>query len=90
MKTDIGKRLICSNIYGAVIQQIEPEHLSMVPIPDAPKEIKEKIHNLIVQSFDLRDESNELIDEATNLLIEELKLPSISEMKKAVLKILQM
>lgn len=86
MKTDIGKRLICSNIYGAVIQQIEPEHLSMVPIPDAPKEIKEKIHNLIVQSFDLRDESNELIDEATNLLIEELKLPSISEMKKSSAK----
>lgn len=86
MKTDIGKRLICSNIYGAVIQQIEPEHLSMVPIPDAPKEIKEKIHNLIVQSFDLRDESNELIDEATNLLIEELKLPSISELEKSSTK----
>lgn len=82
MKTDIGKRLICSNIYGAVVQQIEPEHLSMVPIPDAPKEIKERIHNLIVQSFDLRDKSNGLIDEATNLLIKELKLPSISELEK--------
>lgn len=30
----------------------------------------------------MRDKSNKLIDEATNLLIEELKLPSISELEK--------
>jgi len=82
LKTKIGKKLVCSNIYGAVIQQIEPAHLTMVPVPDAPKEIKERIHNLIVESFKLRDESNELIDQATALLIDELKLPSISEFKQ--------
>lgn len=79
LKTNIGKKLVCSNIYGAVIQQIEPEHLSMVPIPNAPDEIKEKIHNLVVESYKLRDESNELIDKATELLIEELKLPPIKD-----------
>lgn len=79
LKTKIGKTLVCSNIYGAVIQQIEPEHLATVPIPNAPKEIKEKIHNLIVKSYELRDESNEMIDEATRLLIEELQLPPINE-----------
>ena len=81
LKTKIGKKLVCSNIYGAVIQQIEPAHLTMVPVPDAPKEIKERIHNLIVESFKLRDESNELIDQAT-----ELKLPSISEFKQNNIK----
>ena len=85
-KTKIGKKLVCSNIYGAVIQQIEPAHLTMVPVPDAPKEIKERIHNLIVESFKLRDESNELIDQATALLIDELKLPSISEFKQNNIK----
>lgn len=79
LKAKIGKTLVCSNIYGAVIQQIEPEHLATVPIPNAPKEIKEKIHNLIVKSYELRDESNEMIDEATRLLIEELQLPPINE-----------
>lgn len=79
LKTKIGKTLVCSNIYGAVIQQIEPEHLATVPIPNAPKEIKERIHNLIVKSYELRDESNEMIDEATRLLIEELQLPPINE-----------
>ena len=86
LKTKIGKKLVCSNIYGAVIQQIEPAHLTMVPVPDAPKEIKERIHNLIVESFKLRDESNELIDQATALLIDELKLPSISEFKQNNIK----
>ena len=80
LKTNIGKKLVCSNIYGAVIQQIEPEHLSMIPIPNAPDEIKEKIHNLIVESYKLRDESNDLIDEATDLMIEELKLPPIKDL----------
>lgn len=86
LKTKIGKKLVCSNIYGAVIQEIEPAHLTMVPVPDAPKEIKERIHNLIVESFKLRDESNELIDQATALLIDELKLPPISEFKQNNIK----
>ena len=86
LKTKIGKKLVCSNIYGAVIQQIEPVHLTMIPVPDAPKEIKERIHNLIVESFKLRDESNELIDQATALLIDELKLPPISEFKQNNIK----
>lgn len=86
LKTKIGKKLVCSNIYGAVIQQVEPAHLTMVPVPDAPKEIKERIHNLIVESFKLRDESNELIDQATASLIDELKLPPISEFKQNNIK----
>lgn len=34
---------------------------------------------MIVHSYELRDESNELIDEATKLLIEELHLPKLHE-----------
>lgn len=86
LKSKVGNKILLTNSYGAVVTHIESEHLSTVPIPNAPREIKEKIHNLIVQSFDLRDESNELIDEATNLLIEELKLPSISELEKSSAK----
>ena len=67
-------------IYGAVIQEIEPEHLKAVIIPNAPSIIKQKIHTLITESYRLRDESNELIDEATRLLIEELQLPPIEEL----------
>lgn len=77
LKTKIGKLIVCSTQYGAVIQEIEPEHLDTVPIPDAPMMLKKKIHDLIVRSYELRDESNDLIDQATALLIGELKLPDI-------------
>lgn len=86
LKSKVGNKILLTNSYGAVITHIEPEHLATIPIPDAPKEIKERIHNLIVESFKLRDESNELIDQATTLLIDELKLPPISEFKQNNIK----
>ncbi len=79
LKSPQGQLFLTRNNYGAVIKHIDPEHLSTVPIPNAPKEIKERIHNLIVKSYSLRDESNDLIDKATQLLIDELHLPDICE-----------
>lgn len=79
LKSKIGNKILTTNGYGSVITHLEPEHLATVPIPDAPKEIKERIHNLIVQSYKLRDESNDLIDEATQLLIKGLQLPAMRD-----------
>ena len=81
LNTETGLLILQSNNYGAVIDHIEPEHLANVPIPNAPKELKEAIHNLIVESYDLRDKSNDLIDEAQELLYKELQLPDISTIK---------
>ena len=83
LKTQTGQLIIRSNIYGAVISQIEPQHLATVPIPDAPTALKSRINDLIVRSYALRDESNDLIDEATMLLTDELELPSISELQNS-------
>lgn len=77
LKSKIGNKILLTNSYGAVITHIEPEHLATVPISDAPTMLKKKIHDLIVRSYELRDESNDLIDQATALLIGELKLPDI-------------
>lgn len=79
LKHKIGNTILTTNGYGAVITHLEPEHLATVPIPNAPYELKKQIHDLVVQSYALRDESNDLIDEATKLLIEELHLPDISD-----------
>jgi type I restriction enzyme S subunit len=81
LKSKIGKTLINTNNYGAVIDHIEPEHLENIPIPDPSPIIKHKIHEFITASFRLRDESNSLIDEAEGLLISELRLPPIDEIK---------
>jgi len=81
LKTDIGQILIKTNIFGSVVNQIEPKHLENILIPNPPEILKKEIHNLIVKSYDLRDESNDLIDEAEKLLIGELKLPPIEDFK---------
>ena len=81
LNTETGLLILQSNNYGAVIDHIEPEHLANIPIPNAPKELKEAIHNLIVESYDLRDKSNDLIDKAQTLLYKELQLPDINTIK---------
>ena len=43
--------------------------------------MRRQIHGLIVRSYELRDESNELIDEAERILIDELHLPPIEDFR---------
>ncbi len=81
LKSKIGSHILVTNKYGAVITHIESEHLDTVPIPDAPVAIKTKINDLIMRSYELRDESNDLIDQAQALLVSELHLPPINEIK---------
>ena len=78
LKTDIGLTILQGNIYGSVIDHIEAEHLNDIPIPNAAKEDRIRINNLIKESYDLRDESNNLIISAQRRLYKELKLPDIS------------
>ena len=77
LKSRAGRLLILTNNYGAVIEHIEPEHLNHIPIPNPPPILKQEIHDLIEESFRLRDESNELMDDAQILLKTALQLPSI-------------
>ena len=79
--TPIGQQMLQTNNYGAVVQHIEPEHLKNIIIPNAPDLIKRRIHNLVVESYDLRDHSNELIDDAEQILFEELQLPPIEQLR---------
>jgi len=79
LKSKTGNTLINTNNYGAVVQHIEPEHLESIVIPDPDTEIKKKISSLILESFALRDQSNNLVRESERLLISELKLPTLDE-----------
>jgi type I restriction enzyme S subunit len=81
LKSSIGNTILQTNRYGSVITHIEPEHLAGIPVPNPPDVIKERINNLIIRSFELRDVSNELIDKAVSLLVSELQLPPIHELK---------
>ena len=82
LKSKKGRVLVESNMFGAVISQVEPKHLNDIPIPNPPPIFKEEIHNLIEESFSLRDESNELMDEVQVLLKEALQLPHIGDLQE--------
>lgn len=77
LKSKIGHILINTNNYGSAVDHIEPEHLAGIPIPDPHPILKQQIHDLIMSSFQLRDESNNLMDETQLLLKEGLNLPDI-------------
>lgn len=79
LKSDVGKTLLKSSDYGAVIRHIEPQHLVDLSIPDAPALIQSHIHHLIMESFRLRDESNKLITQARSCFKDLLELQSSSE-----------
>lgn len=77
----IGNSVIQSGNYGSVIQHIEPEHLLQLPIPNAPNALKTQIHEQVMDSFVLRDKSNELLQQAQDLLQKSLNLPPLDAFK---------
>lgn len=81
-KSKIGNNIIQSINYGSVIQHIEPEHLLKLPIPNAPDNTKQEIHQLVIDSFALRDKSNELLQRAEEKLQNALKLPKIEDFER--------
>jgi len=80
LKSKIGQDILITNNYGAVVQHIEPSHLSEIKIPNPPQNLRKQIHNLISKSFKQRDEANGLIYEAESKLINELNLPPLNQL----------
>lgn len=80
LKTEAGLKILQSEIYGSVINHIEPEHLHNVPIPNAPGAVKRTIHEAVVASYALRDQSNERMDAAQGLLYKALQLPQYPQL----------
>jgi len=81
LKTQTGKALVSANIYGAVISEIEPEHFNEVQIPNPPKIIKKQIHDKVMRSYSLREESNALLAHAHGLLESSLKMVPLSTLR---------
>ncbi|RZK22888.1 MAG: hypothetical protein EOO43_09105, partial [Flavobacterium sp.] len=61
-----GYALLTQGTFGAVIQHIEPDYLSGLPIPIIPDAKQLTIHKLILESADLRVQANKLLNEAIN------------------------
>ncbi len=79
LKCRAGQLLLGACQYGAVITHIEPEHLAAIPVPNAPNDVKKRIHEAIVRSYELRDESNNLLARAREMLADALDLPPLAD-----------
>lgn len=80
-KSSYGRLISNSLTHGSVVSQIEPEHLLQLPIPNAPDALKTQIHEQVMDSFALRDKSNELLQQAQDLLQKSLNLPPLDAFK---------
>ena len=75
LSSKFGNALLTQNKYGAVIQHIEPEHIENIPVPIFSKSKQQEIHNLIVESANLRVEANQLLEEAIAYFDNKIEVP---------------
>ena len=75
LRTRYGRPQLIQGTFGSVVDQIEPQHLERVQIPDLPPIRRIAIGRLMCKAGELRDEANRLLDEADRLLHEHLNLP---------------
>ena len=64
MTSKYGKSQLNKNASGSVVRYIESPGIKKTLIPILPEETQQKIHNLIVESAQLRVEANKLLREA--------------------------
>ena len=68
LSSKFGVPQVVEGTYGAIIQHIEPHHIADLPVPIAPKDIQEKVHDLIKEMALLRTESAKEYQQATTTL----------------------
>lgn len=64
LSSKYGYSLLTQGTFGAVIQHIEPSHVSQIPIPQFPADFQTKIDKQIKEAAALRVEANKLLEEA--------------------------
>ena len=70
MTSKYGKSQLNKNASGSVVRYIEAPGIKKTLIPILPGETQQKIHNLIVESAQLRVEANKLLKEAVEIFDE--------------------
>lgn len=79
LRSRYGRPQLIQGTYGSVITHIEPEHLERVVIPNLPPIRCIAIGRSMCRAGELRDEANQLLDQADRLLHERLNLPYLKD-----------
>ncbi len=72
-----GRPLIRGQTYGAVVRHIEPKHLVNVPVPVPTTDLIDNVGAPMAEATTLRDDANDLLAQADDLLHERLGLPRL-------------
>ncbi len=75
LASEYGHALVTSDQYGATVKHIEPKHVAAIPMPLAPRMVRQRIHDTILRAYRTRDEANNLLDDADEALHRHLELP---------------
>ncbi len=68
LSSKYGYAMLTQGTFGAVIQHIEPEHVAPIPIPILPKDLRQKIDDLIWEASHLREDADAKLKRAQRLL----------------------
>ncbi len=78
LNTWIGQAFLTKDQYGATVKHIEPHHVANIPIPRIP-DLEEEINQKILQAHKIREEAQELLLKAEEMIYSKLGLPKIDE-----------
>lgn len=73
-----GYTLLTQSGFGGVVKHINPDHVANIPIPLFPDSKQKEIHNLIVESANLRVDANRLLEKAQAILTDNLNYSRLS------------
>jgi type I restriction enzyme, S subunit len=63
LSSTIGQKLITRGGYGSTVEELEPKHLALIPVPRSGT-VEREVTRLIEAAYDLRDESQYLFSAA--------------------------
>jgi type I restriction enzyme S subunit len=78
LNTWAGQAFLTKDQYGATVKHIESHHAAAIPVPIIP-EIKEEVNLKILKAWQLREEAQELLIKAKEMIYSELGLPKMDE-----------
>lgn len=78
LNTWIGQAFLTKDQYGATVKHVEPHHVTIVPVPSIP-ELEKEINQRILEAHRLREEAQERLLKAEEMVYSKLGLPKIDE-----------
>lgn len=58
LSSRFGVPLVTGSKYGAIVQHIEPKHLTGLPVPLAPAALQKEVHRRVTEAAELRTEAS--------------------------------